>query len=240
MPPKLYLIPNLLSYDGEENLLPSYTAHKIIDVRYFMVEGQKSAQRLLKKFKPAFPINDCVFFPLNEHTPMKDAKKFFEAVRDKDIGIISEAGCPCVADPGEAIVLWAHQRGWEIIPLVGPSSILLALMASGLNGQNFAFHGYLPKDKEKRLKKIRDLEKRSLLEQETQIFMETPYHNEQMFRDILRVCHLKTHLCVACDLTTPRQYIKTLSVREWQKVNPLIHKRPALFLILRKKEKDDF
>jgi len=228
--PKLYLVPNLINEESE-NLLPDYIIHKIKDVRLFFVEGQKSSRRLLKSLNAQFPFSDCRFFDLNEHSNPKQIQEYVKTFKEEDSAIISEAGCPCVADPGADLVLLAHQNQIEIIPLVGPSSILLALMASGLSGQNFAFNGYLPKDRQERAKKIKILEDRSLKEKQTQIFMEAPYRNHNMLEDILASCQDATYLCIACDITGPHQIIKTMNIKEWKK-NPLnIDKKPALFLL---------
>ena len=226
---KIFLIPNTIS--EQYDLLPSAAALGVEHLRVFFVEEIKSARRLLKKINPSIHIDECVFFALNEHTPLEETQKNFQRAVDKDIGVISEAGCPCVADPGADIVLLAHQQGREIIPLVGPSSILLALMASGLSGQSFAFNGYLPKDRGERIRKIKDLEKRSTAEKQTQIFMEAPYRNQNMLEDILQNCQGSTLLCLAVDLTTPTQMIKTCAISEWKKQKIDINKKSALFLL---------
>jgi len=228
---KLYLVPNAIN-DASVDLLPEYIAREIKDVRVFFVEEPKSARRLLKSLDARFPLNECRFLDLNEHTGPKQIQEYAKELKSCDCAIISEAGCPCVADPGADLVLLAHQHQIETVPLVGPSSILLALMASGLNGQNFAFNGYLPKDRQERSKKIRILEDRSLKENQTQIFMETPYRNQSILEDILAAASDQTYLCIACDITGPHQTIKTMSIKDWKK-NPLdFHKKPALFLLL--------
>ena len=232
MPGKLYLIPNAISEKAFETL-PNYLAAVVDSIRIFFIEEPKAARRLLKALNPNFPLQECTFFPLNEHTSKEEAKKFFRTAVNKDIGIISESGCPGVADPGANIVLLAHQHNLEIIPLVGPSSILLALMASGLNGQNFSFNGYLSKEKELRVKRIKELERRSQTEQQTQIIMETPYRNQHILHDLLENCSLQTLLCIAYDLTGPAQSIKTQTVSAWKKTIPTLPKEPALFLFLR-------
>jgi 16S rRNA (cytidine1402-2'-O)-methyltransferase len=226
---KLFLIPNHIQ-ETTDVLLPVF-APGIEHLRVFFVEEIKSARRLLKKLNPSLVIDQCVFYDLNEHTPFKEVENNFKQSSDQDIGIISEAGCPCVADPGAAVVLLAHKYGREVIPLVGPSSIMLALMASGFNGQNFAFNGYLPKERMERIKKIKDLEKRSASEKQTQIFMEAPYRNQNLFGDILQNCGSNTLLCVAVDLMGPTQYIKTHTISQWKSESIDINKRPALFLL---------
>jgi len=228
--PKLFLIPNIINEEGP-NLLPDYIASQIKDIRVFFVEEPKSSRRLLKSLNAQFPLSDCRFFDLNEHSNPKEVREYVHLLKNEDCAIISEAGCPCVADPGADLVFLAHQNNIEIIPLVGPSSILLALMASGLNGQNFAFNGYLPKDRQERAQKIKMLEDRSRREKQTQIFMEAPYRNQNILEDILASCHDQTHLCIACDITNPHQIIKTMSIRDWKKNPPNIDKKPALFLL---------
>ena len=231
MPGKLYLIPTTIDEEEVFQTIPSSVKQIAGHLRFFFVEEEKSARRFLKKFNPHIPIDEYKFFPLNEHSQPKDTEQYLQKAVGQDIGIISESGCPCVADPGADVVLWAHRNNMEVIPLVGPSSVLLALMASGLNGQNFAFNGYLPKEKDKRIKKIKELERRSQNENQTQIFMETPYRNQNVLDDILAFCVPETYLCLAVDLTGPEEYIKTLPVKEWKKHNVFLNKTPALFLI---------
>ncbi len=227
---KLYLVPNSIN-ETNKNLLPDYIAREINDVRVFFVEEPKSGRRLLKSLNAQFPLNDCRFFDLNEHTDLKQIQTYAKILKEGDGAIISEAGCPCVADPGADLVFLAHQNQIEVIPLVGPSSIILALMASGLTGQNFAFNGYLPKDRQERVRKIKMLEDRSSKENQTQIFMEAPYRNQNMLEDILASCQDKTNLCIACEISCPGQIIKTMSIKEWKK-NPIdFDKKPALFLL---------
>ena len=226
---KIYLIPTTLSDEEAFTTLPDSVGVIIQRLQYFIVEERSTAERFLKKFYRS--LDGLTFFELNEHTPFKDVEAFFNQHKSQDLGILSEAGVPCVADPGSEVVLLAHKNNMEVVPLVGPSSILLALMASGLNGQNFAFHGYLPKDREERRKRIKMLEDRSLKEGQTQIFMEAPHHNQKTLEDVLAECDPRTFLCLAVDLTSARQWIKTLSIHEWQKMTVDIHKRPALFLL---------
>jgi len=229
MPNKIYLVPRSLC--DENTAIGSDFLRPIHDVRIFFVEEERSARRFLKKIDPDFPLEACAFFLLNEHTPAAQAQRCLEEVTEKDVGIISEAGCPCVADPGADVVLFAHKKGWQVVPLVGPSSIVLALMASGLNGQNFAFNGYLPKDHKSRVQKLKELEKRSGAEGQAQIFMETPYRNQHLFDDIVKNCEPGTWLCVAVDLTLSSEWIKTRTVQEWRAACCVLPKRPALFLI---------
>ncbi len=228
----LFIIPTTLSPDNFA-VIPVYIADVIKSLRFFVVEEEKSAQRFLKKMTPQLPFDECQFIPLNEHSTASEVKSVFQQIAGKDTGLISEAGCPCVADPGADIVLLAHQNNMNVVPLVGPSSIILALMASGLNGQKFAFHGYLPREQGERIKKIKELENRSAREKETQIFMEAPYRNENLFKDIIASGDPRTLLCIARDLTAPSQNIKTLPLREWQRVGFLPQKQPAIFLLLK-------
>ena len=230
--PKLYLIPNPISEEGLLTI-PDYIERIVASLRYFIVEEEREGRRFLKQLCPSLPVAECKFFTLNEHTAAKELKTIFAEIPGKDGGLISDAGCPCVADPGAGLVLWAHQKNYEVIPLVGPSSILLALMASGLNGQNFAFNGYLPKERSERIKKIKLLEKRSLTENQTQIFMETPYRNQHVFEDLLSGLDSQTLLCVALDLTGQAQSIKTAAVKDWKKTAAALPKKPAVFLIHR-------
>ena len=226
---KLYLIPNTLTDEAKGDSIASSVAQAIKHVRLFFVEEPKSASALLKKLNPDFPLSECTFIDLNEHTLIKEAGQYLSQAQD--MAIISEAGYPCVADPGADLVRLAHERGIEIVPLIGASSIILALASSGLGGQNFAFNGYLPKDKDERTKKIKALEQRSSVEKQTQIVMETPYRNQHLLEDILSVCNPKTMLCVASDLTGPEQMIKTASVSQWQKSGIKLEKKPTLFLM---------
>jgi len=225
---KLYLVPNTISEEGYA-LLPGYIATEIKAVRTFFVEEPKAARRLLKAFN--IPLNECHFHELSEHSSPKETQEYIKIAKAQDTAIISEAGCPCIADPGTDLVFLAHQDQIEIVPLVGPSSILLALMASGLSGQNFAFNGYLPREKELKRKKIINLEERSHKEKQTQIFMEAPYRNQTMLEDILASCRNTTNLCVASDIAGPQQFIKTMSIDKWKKHLPQIDQKPTLFLI---------
>ncbi len=225
----LYLIPNNISEDHFD--LPLNVAEAIVNIRLFFVEEPKFARRLLKQLNPDFPLQQCQFLDLNEHTKPAAIKEYIELLKQNDAGIISESGCPCVADPGADLVLLAHQQDVEIVPLVGPSSILLALMASGLGGQNFAFNGYLPKDQTQRISKIKNLEQRALKEGQTQILMETPYRNQSIFDELIRTLNPQTLLCVAVDLTGQEQSIKTKTIAQWQKSNIPLPKLPALFII---------
>jgi 16S rRNA (cytidine1402-2'-O)-methyltransferase len=230
---KLYLIPSFLGSENPNEVFPELNSQIIRNLKYFIVEEERTARRFLKKIVPEIQIDQLQIRLLNEHTKPEEILNFLNPAEFDSIGLISEAGVPCVADPGAAVVRLAHQKGIEIIPLVGPSSILLALMGSGLNGQNFTFHGYLPVQKNERVKSIKLLEKRSFQENQTQMFIEAPYRNQAMLGDILNSCSSETLLCIACDLTLPNQLLKTMTIREWKIKLPDIQKRPAIFLLKR-------
>lgn len=229
---KLILIPCTLGDVAPELVLANSVTKQLNECEVFIVENLRSARRFLKKAGLLKQIGELQFFELNKHTLSQDIPAFLSAVFDgKNIGVLSEAGCPGVADPGAEIVKLAHEKGIEVVPLVGPSSVLLSLMASGMNGQNFAFVGYLPKDKGARRKKIQELERLSQSKQQTQLFIETPFRNNHLLDDLKSFCQSNTQLAVACDLTLPSQYIKRLSIGEWRKERIDLHKRPAIFLI---------
>ncbi len=231
MSSKLYLIANFLSENFSVHLIPEAVVEIVKGLRCFIVEDKASAQRFLKTLRNDFLLTECTFFEFNEHSSPQDAREIFKSLQGRNTAMISEAGMPCVADPGQEIVLLAHENNWEVITLPGSSSIFLALASSGLNGQNFAFNGYLPKEREERIKKLKMLEERSWREHQTQIFMETPYRNQHLLEDILKTCSPKTFLCLAVDLTGPAQFIKTASIEEWRKLNTPIQKKPTLFLL---------
>jgi 16S rRNA (cytidine1402-2'-O)-methyltransferase len=229
---KLYLIPSTLGDTGIERVLPPDLTQLISSIKVFVVENIRTARRFIKKVNPAIVIDDLLFFELNEHTDHKDIIQFLEPVgRGLDIGIISEAGCPAVADPGAELVRIAHVRNIQIVPLVGPSSILLALMASGMSGQNFAFNGYLPVKNPEKSNQIKSLEKRMQIEGQTQIFIEAPYRNMQLLDDLIVNCDQQTMLCIAADLTLETEFIASKPIGWWKNNRPQLHKRPAIFLI---------
>jgi 16S rRNA (cytidine1402-2'-O)-methyltransferase len=209
------------------------TVRKVIEeLTHFIVENEKEARAFIKRISPKKNQSTLKLFPLNKFTLPEEILTYLDPIEEGiTMGVISDAGCPGVADPGAEIVKMAHRKKITIHPLVGPSSILLALMGSGLNGQNFAFNGYLPIDKAKRQKEIKKLEKKSFDFNQSQLFIETPYRNDQMLQDLLKSLDRNTEVCVACDLTLPTQFIKTLSVKEWKKLNLTFHKRPAIFII---------
>ncbi len=229
---KLYLIPTPLGETGFENALPAYNHQVLEKISVYIVEELRTARRFLRRAGISKPIDALTFHELNEHTVPEEAAAYLdEALKGSDIGLLSEAGLPCVADPGNIVVKQAHSKGIQVIPLVGPSSLMLALMASGLNGQRFIFHGYLPVNPAQRATSLKALEKDISLNNRTQIFIETPYRNLAMFESIVRVCQPDTLLCIAADLTLDSQFISTLTVRQWKSKLPELHKRPAVFLL---------
>jgi len=230
---KLYLLPSPISGIYVYDALPLYNREVMQSIDYFIVENVRTARRFLSAAEIGRPIDSLTFAELNEHTPAQDIPALLEPVlKGVSAGIISEAGVPGVADPGAEIVALAHSRDIEVVPLVGPSSILLALMASGLNGQSFAFNGYLPVKQPDRGRAIKFYEKRAQTENQSQIFIEAPYRNARLFDDILASCSPATRLTVAADILAPGQFIRTLAVAEWRKQKPDINKRPAIFIIL--------
>lgn len=231
---KLILFPVTIGADSLSLSLPSLNLLLLPSCRTFIVEEIRTARRFLKKAGYPHPFDDTLFLELNEHTPLDAIGHYLDPIdRGENIGLLSEAGLPCVADPGAVITKLAHQRGIEVVPLVGPSSLMLALMASGLNGQRFAFNGYLPVDRSARTAAIRRLEERVQHAHETQIFIEAPYRNNQMLEALSATLHPQTLVCVACDLTLPTQYIRTLPSAKWKTERSKIdlHKRNTVFLI---------
>jgi 16S rRNA (cytidine1402-2'-O)-methyltransferase len=228
----LYLIPTTLGDQKIEYVLPGNNSLIVKNIRYFIVEDLRTARRYLKKIDPNINIDEIHFSELNEHTDKNELEELLSPLKHgHDVGIISEAGCPGIADPGADIVSLAHERKIRVIPLVGPSSVLLSLMASGMNGQNFAFIGYLPIKKSERIKSIRDIEKRSAIEKQTQIFIETPYRNTILLEELVNTLNDQTKLCIAVDLTLESESICTQTIASWKKKLPTINKRPAIFLI---------
>ncbi len=229
---KLYLLPNLLSDSPWQQVLPQFNAGVIDKLSFFIVEDVRNARRFLKKVCPEIHIDALTFMELNKQTPSQQWGNYLKTVEEgNDTGLISEAGCPGVADPGAEIIQLAHRKNIEVVPLVGPSSILLALMASGMNGQSFAFSGYLPVKKPDRIKRIQQLERIAHLQKQSQIFMETPYRNKHLLDDLLQACQPATLLCIAADLTSENQMIKTLNIAEWKKQIPDLNKKPVIFII---------
>ena len=230
---KLYLIPSPLGdYDPAE-VIPAPTLDLLQHISCFVVEEVRTARRYLSRAGLKGHIQELEFHELNEHTTAEEVERFAALFDDgRDVGLISEAGLPAVADPGAALVALCHRRGIEVVPQVGPSSLMLALMASGLNGQSFTFCGYLPAKTEERRNAIKSIEKVSQSKRQTQIFIETPYRNDAMFSDLLQSCRPSTRICIAANITMPDEYIRTKTVAEWKKENPIIGKRPCVFLIL--------
>ena len=211
--------------------LPSYNAQLLNTCHTFIVEELRTARRFLKQAGYVHSIDSTVFYILNEHTQDTEMANYLDSIDDGNIGLLSEAGLPCIADPGAKIVRLAQQKNINVVPLVGPSSLMMALMASGFNGQNFSFVGYLPIDKNERTKVIRKLEERSVKENQTQIFIEAPYRNNQMLESLANICRDNTMICVACDISLDTQYIKTLSAKKWRNTSVNLHKRNTVFLI---------
>lgn len=229
---KLYLIPTTLGEIDPVSTIPNSVYQIINEIDYYLVENEKWARQYLKKLGIKKPLQELTLNVLDKHTDITELSTTLKPLLDgKNMGIISEAGCPGIADPGAEAVKLAHQKNIQVIPLVGPSSVLLALMASGFNGQSFAFQGYLPIDRSDRIRKIKELEKLVQSLHQTQIFIETPFRNNHLFEDLLKNCSTATKLCVAMDLTLPSEFIKTLSISEWKSKVPELHKRPAIFLL---------
>jgi len=228
----LYLIPCLLGDSPIAHSIPAFNLEVIKSLNEFIVEDLRTARRFLIKAGIDKPIDDLTFHLLNEHTRQEDINEFLTSLHNgKNVGLLSDAGCPAIADPGSAIVKIAHKKGIKIIPLVGPSSILLALIASGLNGQSFTFHGYLPKQNTDRVKKLKQLEQEVLKTGSTQLFIETPYRNDSIIKDILSACKDDTLLCVASDITLASEKIQTLTIGEWKKEKHSFNDHPAVFLL---------
>ena len=229
---KLYLIPNFLAKDSQNDFLPEMVKRMSHNLKNFVVESEKEARALIKKLQLATPQNDLQIFILNEHT---ESKTYFELLKalenEQDAGIISDAGLPCVADPGFQLVALAHQKNINVIPLPGSSSIFMALMASGFSGQNFAFTGYLPIDKVLRVKRIKELERELTSKQQAQIFMETPYRNNHLFDDIIKNCNPNILLCIACNISAEDELIQTKTIKDWAKQKIDLHKKPTIFIL---------
>lgn len=233
MEPALYLIPVTLGDTPLSQVLPEYNAGVVRGIRHFIVEDVRSARRFLKKVDRDIDIDGLTFYAMGKHASPQDFASYLCPLEQGlPVGVISEAGCPAVADPGADVVAIAQRKGLRVVPLVGPSSMILAVMASGFNGQSFAFNGYLPIDPAERSRRLKALEQRAAAEHQTQLFIETPYRNAKMFEEILRTCRPQTRLCVAAGITCAEEFIKTRTVQEWKK-HPLpdLSKVPAIFLI---------
>ena len=234
---KLYLIPITLSNPGETSVVPEdvlpQTIKRVIDfIDDYIVENEKTARKFIKSIHPEKKQPDLKINTLNKHTEISAHHEFIQPLLNgKNIGLMSESGCPGIADPGAVIVKLAHEKGIQVIPLVGPSSILLALMASGMNGQSFAFNGYLPIDKNDKKQALKTFERLSFEKNQSQLFIETPYRNNKLMEDLLQLLQPNTLLCVACDITLPTEYIKTKTINEWKKEKADLHNRPCIFII---------
>ena len=232
MEPALYLLPVTLGDTTIEKVLPSYNKEIILGIKHFIVEDVRSARRFLKKVERSIDIDTLTFYPLNKHTSPEEISGYLKPLlAGESMGVISEAGCPAVADPGADVVAIAQRKNLRVVPLVGPSSIILSVMGSGFNGQSFAFHGYLPIEPGERAKRIKVLEQRVYAEDQTQLFIETPYRNNKMMEDIVKNCRPQTKLCIAANITCEGEYIKTKTIKEWQGKLPDLSKIPCIFLI---------
>lgn len=229
----LYLLPVTLGDTAIDKVLPAYNAGIIREIKHFIVEDVRSARRFLKKVDREIDIDTLSFYPLNKHTSPENISGYLNPLAEgHSMGVISEAGCPAVADPGADVVAIAQRRNLKVVPLVGPSSIILSVMASGFNGQSFAFHGYLPIEPNERSKRLKELEGRIYSEHQTQLFIETPYRNHKMLDDILKACRPQTKLCIAANITCEGEYIKTRTVKEWKGTAlPDLSKIPCIFLL---------
>ncbi|WP_303312424.1 SAM-dependent methyltransferase [Hymenobacter sp. BT730] len=233
MPGTLYLIPTVLAEDTATQVLPPQVAERVVALSYFLVENARTARRFIKQVAPQHVIEELRISVIDKDSSEAQIQAALKLVMaGQDAGVISEAGCPGIADPGAELARAAHQLGIKVVPLVGPSSLLLALMASGMNGQSFAFHGYLPIDRSRRSATIKQLERVALAQKQTQLFIETPYRNMQMLEDLLTQLTGTTRLCIAANLTAPNEFVRTNTVAGWRKAGlPDIHKQPAVFLV---------
>jgi 16S rRNA (cytidine1402-2'-O)-methyltransferase len=229
---KLYLIPTTLGESNSEEVLPILVKRVIEVIDYYIVENEKTARKSIKAVYPEKVQASLILSTLNKHTDVTEHNEMLKpCLQGINVGLMSEAGCPGVADPGAAIVKLAHEKGIQVVPLVGPSSILLAMMASGMNGQSFAFNGYLPIDKSEKKSALKNYEKLSQDKNQSQIFIETPYRNNKLMEDLLQTLQPNTHLCIAADITLPTEYIKTFRVNDWKKAKIDLHNRPTIFII---------
>jgi 16S rRNA (cytidine1402-2'-O)-methyltransferase len=229
---KLFLIPTSLGECDFNRILPTLNNEIVTDLKHFIVEDVRTARRFLKKVNQSINIDELSFFVLNQHTTAEEISTFLKPMIDgHDMGILSEAGCPAIADPGADVVAIAQRKNFTVVPLVGPSSILLSLMASGFNGQSFAFVGYLPIQPAERSKALKKLESRAYTENQSQLFIETPYRNMKMVEEILQTCQPNTRLCIAADITLDTEFIKTKTIKEWKSNTPDLNKRPCIFIL---------
>lgn len=228
----LYLIPNKISEAPLNEVVPEHLVSLVPTIKHYIVEDIRTVRRYLRQLNKAVDIDSTTFYELNKHTEPTDILKYLDAAENgENVGLISEAGLPCIADPGNVIVALAHHKGIRVVPLVGPCSMMMALMASGLNGQNFAFNGYIPIDQPERTKKIRDLENRSRKEQQSQIFMDTPYRNNRLFDDLKNTLSPQTMLCIALNITSDDEFICTKTIAEWKREKIDLNKKPCIFII---------
>lgn len=228
---KLYLIPNTLGGTDVSAVLPSGNTEIIHSIGHFITESEKSAKALLKRIAYPRQFNDISFYLLNEHTAAAEIPSFLEPLLNgQDMGLLSDAGCPAIADPGAEVVRLCHNKGIKVVPLTGPSSIILSLMGSGLNGQTFTFRGYLPYEKDKRTAMVREMERLGS-SGNTQIFIEAPYRNRNLLQELIEICKPETRICVACDLTLESELLVTRTAAAWKTQLPDIHKRPCIFLL---------
>ena len=228
----LYLIPTTLGECEPLDVLPLSVQRVIDSLEYFIVENDKTARKFIKLISPEKPQPSLKLFKLDKYADPMEVRTYLDVcTQGISVGLLSEAGVPAIADPGADIVKLAHEKGIRVVPLVGPSSIILAMMSSGFNGQNFAFNGYLPIDALEKKSALKNLEKISQEKNQSQIFIETPYRNDKFLQDLKAILHPSTMLCVACDVTLPTEYIKTLSISNWKNERPDLHKRPAIFII---------
>ena len=230
---KLYLILTTLGEEGDPNdVLPQTIKRSIDFIDDYIVENEKTARKFVKSIQPTKVQSTLRLSSLNKHTEVSEHSKMLQpCLEGKNVGLMSEAGCPGVADPGAVIVKLAHEKGIQVVPLVGPSSILLAIMASGMNGQSFAFNGYIPIDKSEKKAALKNLERLSQDKNQSQIFIETPYRNNKMLEDIIQALNPSTYICVATDITLPTEFIKTMRASEWKKIKVDLHNRPTIFII---------
>lgn len=229
---KLYLIPVTMGDCDPMDVLAQTIPRAIELINHYVVENEKTARKFIKSVVPTKIQSELILHTLNKHTDTKEHNSMIQAcLEGENIGLMSEAGCPGVADPGAVIVKLAHEKGIQVVPLVGPSSILMAMMASGMNGQSFAFNGYLPIDKSDKKQALKNYEKLSLDKNQSQLFIETPYRNNKLVEDIMQTLQPNTHLCIATDISLPTEYIKTMRIAEWKKNTIDIHNRPTIFII---------
>ncbi|RRQ48274.1 SAM-dependent methyltransferase [Maribacter algicola] len=229
---KLYLIPSTLGEIPPLEVLPISIKRAIEEINIYIVENEKTARHFIKKVSPRKSQPSLTLFPLNKFTEASEIPSFLNPCSEGyDVGILSEAGCPGIADPGAAVVKIAHERNIQVVPLVGPSSIILALMASGMNGQNFAFNGYLAIEGSERKKQIKTLERKSKEENQSQIFIETPYRNNKLLEELLKTVSGNTRICIACDITLTTEFIRTKPASQWKFEQVDLHKRPTIFII---------